>query len=136
MGQRYNSPDDLSQYSLTQSTNRQKNRDPQFPQAPDPAYLADQQMRINRDAARASLVNQEGPFGSLQYSENPDGTFTARSQLDPSEVDAVMGARAGANQGLMSYYQRYGGAGPDFSGERNKIEDAMYGRATSRLDPQ
>lgn len=131
---------DLEQYSATQATNKfvsgENKRPPAYPTPPDPAYVADQQMRINRDAARSSLINQQGPFGSLQYRENPDGTFTATSALDPSETGAVFGARDAATQGLGAFRSRYGGQPPDFGGERQRIEDAMYKRASGRLDEQ
>lgn len=109
---------------------------PNYPQPPDPNQIANAQMRINRDAARMSLINQEGPFGSLNYTEGPNGQFTARQSLDPSETGAVFGARAGANQKLGDFLSRYKGTGSDFSADRDRIEDTLYQRNTSRLDPQ
>ena len=49
--------------------------------APDPVQTTNQQNELNR-------VNQNGPFGSLSYSQtgkNPDGTpqYTATSTLSP-----------------------------------------------------
>lgn len=135
MGDKYNSADDLGNYSLTQGTIRGK-KQPDYPVPPDPAYVADQQMRINRDAARGSLIDQSGPFGSLSYEELPDGRFRANSALDPSETGAIFGARSAANEGLSGFRSKYGGGGPDFSNDRQRIEDALYKRATGRLDEQ
>lgn len=135
MGSKTNSLDDLGNYSLTQGTIKGK-KQPDYPTPPDPSYVADQQMRINRDAARSSLIGQEGPFGSLSYRENPDGTFTATSALDPSETGAIFGAREGATQGLERFRSNYGSGTPDFSSDRQRIEDAMYKRSAGRLDDQ
>jgi hypothetical protein len=135
--------DKPSNYSATQATSQfvrgwgDSKKQPEYPKPPDPAYVADQQMRINRDAARMSMVNQEGPYGGVNYTEGPDGRFTATSTLHPSETDAVFGARAAAKGSLGDFMRRYGATGaPDFSGDRQRTEDALYGRATSRLDPQ
>lgn len=106
------------------------------PSPPDPSYVADQQMRVNRDASRMSMVDQSGPFGSVSYEDLGDGRFRANQALDPSEVDAVMGARGGANSRLASHLQSYGGSAPDFGNERQRIEDALYKRSAGRLDEQ
>lgn len=135
MGDKYNSADDLGNYSLTQGTIRGK-KQPDYPVPPDPAYVADQQMRINRDAARGSLIDQSGPFGSLKYEDIGDGRFRAVSALDPSETGAIFGARSAATEGLSGFRSKYGGGSADFSGDRQRIEDALYKRATGRLDEQ
>lgn len=135
MGDKYNSPDDMGNYSLTQSTARGK-KQPDYPTPPDPAYVADQQMRINRDAARGSLIDQSGPFGSLSYEDLGDGRFRANTALDPSETGAIFGARDAANKGLQGFRAQYGGGSPDFGNERQRIEDAMYKRSAGRLDEQ
>lgn len=106
------------------------------PKAPDPYAMADAQMKINRDAARMSMVNQQGPFGSVNYSEGPNGMFTATTSLDPAGQAAIGGARQMAGDRLSMFNSKYAGEGSDFSGDRQRIEDAMYSRMTSRLNPE
>lgn len=108
----------------------------EMPKAPDPYKTAEAQMRVNRDAARMSMVNQNGPFGSLNYTEGPDGRFTATTTLDPAGQAAVGGARQAAGDRLGMFTQNWGSGMPDFSGDRQRIEDELYKRMSSRLDPQ
>lgn len=106
------------------------------PKAPDPYAMADAQMKINRDAARMSMVNQEGPFGSVNYSEGPNGMFTAKTSLDPAGQAAIGGARQMAGDRLSMFNTKYAGDGSDYSGDRQRIEDELYKRYSSRLDPE
>lgn len=99
-----------------------------MPRAPKPGVLADTQLGYNKDAAFGSLINQNGPFGSLNYTKNPDGTFNANTSLDPAGQRAVGGAREGAGNMLAEFLA--GGDG------RQRTEDAIYGRYTSRLNPE
>lgn len=103
-----------------------------YPNAPDPYRLAEQQFNYNRLAP----VNQSGPFGSLNYTTGPDGRLTATTTLDPAGQAAIGGAREGANQRLAKFLQSYGGERPDFSADRGRIEDELYKRFSSRLDPE
>lgn len=102
------------------------------PSAPDPYAMADAQMRVNKDAARLSMVNQRGPFGSVNYSEGPDGRFTATTTLDPT----AQRARDMAGERLGMFSSRFGTGPSDFSGDRSRVEDAVYSKFSSRLDPQ
>lgn len=102
------------------------------PSAPDPYAMANAQLGLNRDTAFGSLINQSGPFGSVNYSRDKEGQISANTTLDPQAQQA----RDMAGQRLSLFGQRYGGTGPDFSGDRQRIEDELYKRYSSRLDPQ
>lgn len=106
------------------------------PRAPDPYAMANAQMGMNKDAAFGSLINQSGPFGSVNYGKNPDGSFNATTSLDPAGQAAIGGARQMAGDRLSMFNSKYAGDGSDFSGDRQKIEDALYSRMTSRLNPE
>lgn len=105
---------------------------PRYPSAPDPSRLAAEQFRYNQ----LSPVNQSGPWGSLNYTTGPDGRLTATTTLDSAGQAAVGGARQGAGEWLAKFLKQYGGDRPDFSQDRGRIEDAIYSRFSSRLDPQ
>lgn len=130
------------------------------PDYPDPSKTAAAQGVINEQTARtqASLnrINQYTPYGQSTYSQvpgqkdtyrqdivlSPDSEAAARAEMLNSRLAQEMGtSQLGRINNQIS-------SGLDFSdlpalagsegygGDRQKVEDALYGRATSRLDPQ
>lgn len=70
------------------------------------------------DLSKLANFGNAGVQGSLDYSGAPQRTDAQyQSSVDLSGLPAIPGAN-------------------DFSGERQRVEDAVYGRATSDLDPQ
>lgn len=135
------------------------------PQAPDYAALARQQGQLNTDAARLAAtlnrVNTRGPTGSTTYTQEGD-RWTQTTELSP-ELQALYGGATQRAIGGLGQPVSVAGqpervssvtptayrseiAAPDFSGlpeiykdfsaERQRVEDALYGSATKRLDPQ
>lgn len=101
----------------------------------------------------ANRPNQFTPFGSSTWSQNGD-KWTQTTRLNPESQRALssqlrlMGDRSELGGSLMGRAQdEFGspmdwsslpdwGATPDAGDVRNRAEDALYGRATSRLDPE
>lgn len=120
------------------------------PEPVNPYAVAGAQGAENINAARATAalnrINQVTPFGSLTYSQTPNGgpdSYTATTTLDPraqslidKQFDVSLGLGGATeralgnvnnlfNQSVVSPNENY----------RTQIQDAMYRRATSRLDP-
>lgn len=92
------------------------------PPPPDYAGAARQDTRTNRP-------NQNTPFGSSQWTEGPDGQW--------SQHTSFAGPLAGAASGLESQYAQANATPMDNGAQaRQHAEDAIYGRATARLDPR
>ena len=131
------------------------------PAAPDPVATANAQAAANKEAAIAAtqlgMVNQVTPYGNLQYTQRgtaPDGTpqYTATTTLSPEQqsmldIENQIGAQLlGTGQNLLGrvgestatpFSMGAFGAAPQVDdAARQKVEDALYGRATSRLDPR
>ena len=122
------------------------------PKAPDPYAVAGAQGAANVEAARATAMlnqaNQVTPWGSLTYSQTPGqvGTdrYTATTTLDPrlqqllDQQFATSLSLEGATQGALGNVQDLFGAGNTVSPNedyRSQVQDALYSRMTSRLDP-
>jgi len=73
--------------------------------------------------------NQNGPFGSVQWTQGPDGKWTQNASLNPQLSQAASGLEAQAAQNAST---------PMMTGEdaRKQAIDSAYGQASSRLDPQ
>lgn len=141
-------------------------RQPQQPAAPDPAATARAQGVANREAAEASqrlaMIEEVSPFGTAKF--EPTGTqlpvsggapvdqFRRTVSLDPAE-QAILDKERAIGQQLLGFGQgqlsRVEGSVADpftLSGlpprpeineaARKQIEDALFQRATSRLDPR
>lgn len=128
---------------------------------PDPVAIANAQSSANIKSAdhQAALnrVGTSGPYGSTDWTQGPNGQWSQNTTLNPTEQAAYeqqMAARSSALGGATNsninlgalpalqsqiadagQIQRSVGA-DDFSADRQKVEDAMYARATSRLDPR
>lgn len=139
---------------------------PKVPKAPDPAVAAAAQGAANVDAAVASglmnMVNQSGPYGSLQYTqtgsqtvgEGKDArtvpTYSATTTLSPAEQRQLdlnnqiseqaltfgqkqLGQVEGALQNPLSF-DGLPNINRDTSADRQRVEDTVYRRMTGRLD--
>lgn len=92
------------------------------PDAPDYAGAARQDTRTNRP-------NQNTPFGSSRWTVGPDGQYT--------QDTSFAGPLAGAAHGLESQFAQANSTPLDNGAQaRQHAEDAIYGRATARLDPR
>lgn len=164
---------------------------PKPPKAPDVVAAAREQGQQNIEAARTTAalnrVNQQGPGGSVSFSQDPNNPdqYTQTTTLSPEQqriYDAQTSATGSRAQAAGQNFNLYGGnlgqgidtsglpqrqtsAGPtqqrtginaqsgrysdirtdnlqglpgngDYGGERQRVEDALYGRATERLDDQ
>lgn len=120
--------------------------------------LAELQKKYNQEAAAlAAQYNRYdvyNPGGSSKWVQNPDGRWYQETTLSPAEQKAY-NQRVGLDQsrndlaekmfhqyGKQQYMQpfSYDGLqkGPgtgDFGKERQRVEDAVYGRFAKRLDP-
>jgi hypothetical protein len=105
------------------------------PPAPDPAMVAAQTAKSNKDTAianaRMSAVNQSGPYGNLTYQEtgtNPDGTpkFSANYSLDPRSKEAFDAATGNLLTTLHTPF--------DLNGN-NGVETRLMDLGRARLDP-
>ena len=134
---------------------------PSPPPAPDPVKTANAQAAANKEAAIAAselgMVNQVTPYGALTYTQrgtSSAGTpqYTATTTLSPEQQQALSTKQA-IGQQLLNTGQNYLGrvneatsqpfslsdlpAAPQAdAGARQQVEDALYNRATSRLDPR
>lgn len=130
------------------------------PDYPDPSKTAAQQGVLNEQTARTQAtlnrINQYTPYGQSVYSQvpgqkdqwrqdvilSPDSEAAARSEMLNSRLLQEAGTSA------IGRINEATGQPIDFSGlpalqgsegyapQRQQVEDALYGRATSRLDPQ
>lgn len=131
---------------------------PKPPPAPDPVATANAQAAANEKTARVQTtlnrVNEYTPWGSVIYTDLGNDRWRRDVQLSPDqqrsvEQEALLDRQlnqlgldsVGRVQDVMSKpftladIPRAPGI-DDFGAERQRVEDALYGRATSRLDPQ
>jgi len=104
---------------------------------------------------RANRPTQITPWGTIEWDEGDGGDWTQNVSLNPQQqeaLDAQLGIQVGRSNlaggmmdrvedefgGLMDWSQFQELAGPigGGSGYNEQAGDALYGRATSRLDPQ
>lgn len=138
---------------------------PSAPAAPDPVATADAQSAANTKAAIAQAnlnrIDQVTPQGSITYGQigtNPDGTpryqqtqtYSPEQQKLYEQQNAIaqsLGGLAQGNIGRVNDAQSkpftFDGMTPlktgvngDYSGAVKAAQDAAYGQATARLDPQ
>lgn len=126
------------------------------PDYPDPSKTAAQQGVLNAETARtqASLnrINQYTPYGQQVFTDlgndrwrsdiklSPDSEAAVKSEMLNSRLLQGLGTKAigridaatGQPLTMESLLASAGGTGDG----RQGVEDAMYGRSTSRLDPQ
>ena len=129
------------------------------PAPPDYAAAAKATAAGNKEMldlqTQANRPDQFTPFGSTQWEQDASGNWTQTSVLNPESqraLDAQLGLTADKSELAQSLTGRmedefgqpldYSGL-PEWAGElssgaeaRQSAEDAIYGRATSRLDPQ
>ena len=132
------------------------------PDAPDPKATAQAQGAANKETAIAQAIlnntSQVTPYGTSTYQQTGtlQGTpqFQQTIQLNPEQqkILDLQNALSQSTYGLgnqqigniantISQPLSFGGTQAlpgtgDFGAERQRVEDALYGRATSRLDPQ
>lgn len=127
---------------------------PSAPAAPDPAEVAKAQAGANKEAvqesARVNQINEVSPFGTRTYSGDigsPGRTVTTslnatdQATLDQqrqlaSQLTGQAQNRAGQITNDKFTLDGISALPTDFSADRAKVEDALYSRAASRLDPQ
>lgn len=104
---------------------------------------------------QANRPNQITPFGEVHWEQDPQGNWTQTTSLAPDQqaaLDAQMGIQRGKSelaQGMLDRTKGEFGQPMDWTqfgdyqkmlgdpdAARKTASDAMYGRATSRLDPQ
>lgn len=128
------------------------------PDYPDPSKTAAQQSVLNEKTARvnASLnrINQYTPYGQSVYTDlgddrwrqdiilSPDSEAAAKAEMLNARMAQELGTgqlgRIGETLGNdldFSNLPALAGSG-GYGGQRQEVEDALYSRATSRLDPQ
>lgn len=123
--------------------------------APDPINpiaVAGAQGAENLNAARATAalnrVNQITPFGSLTYSRTPGGnedSFTATTKLDPrtqrlldQQLETSLNLGNATSRALNNVNSLFSAGGTVNADEdyRKQVQDAIYNRAASRLNPR
>lgn len=106
--------------------------------APDPSAVANAQGQANVEAARVTALlnraNQVTPWGTQMWTQAPDqqGTdqWTSTVALDP-RLQGIL------DQQLSTAQDTIGNTGVTSNeAYRKQVEDALYNRYTSRLDPQ
>lgn len=130
---------------------------PSPPPAPDPTATIAAQTAANKDAvqesARVNQINEVSPFGSVSYTGDigsPDRTRTVSLAPDQQAALDKQNALTSSLYGLandqtgriagniaqpFSFAGMPGPATADTAARQN-AENAAYGRATARLDPQ
>jgi hypothetical protein len=126
------------------------------PAAPDPVALANAQGAANTATAqeqqRLNMINATGPQGSVTYQADPSapGGYRQVTSLSPQEQAAYDQERNVYNQSLTTAGNQIGRVSqalgqtlntqglPELAGfgDNQRYEDAAYGMATRRLDPQ
>ena len=119
------------------------------PQQPNPAAVAAEQARMNRDTAVAgqelSMVDQAGPYGSLTYSQigtTPSGTprYRATTTLSPEQERALGQERVideRTNQIAIDQLGRVGAhLGTPFRLDTAAVEGRLMDLGRARLDPR
>jgi hypothetical protein len=135
---------------------------PRAPTPPDPVQLSNAQTQSNiataREQQRLNLINTQGPQGSVRYSADPNapGGYTQTTTLSPEQQQAYdrqmgvynqalgvagdqigrVGQSLGQGFSMEGLPDLMGGLTTDFSADRQRVEDALYGRAKARLDEQ
>lgn len=129
---------------------------PKAPPAPDPVQLAQQQSAANAETARlnASLnrLNEVTPYGNVTYSQTGPDQYQRTISLNPEQQQALNYEQqldTRTNKLALDQFGRIGSkldnpftldglpAAPAANDNaRQRVEDALYGRATARLDPQ
>ena len=131
-----------------------KGADP--PDPVQPQVITGQQAALNEETARLqhrlNAMDEINPYGSVAYQDLGDDRWQRTISLTPEQqqlleqqqrVGAGMNTLAEAQLGrlddLLSQPVDFTGTAPplttDFGADRQRIEDALYGRATARLDP-
>lgn len=128
------------------------------PDYPDPSKTANQQAVLNEQTARtnASLnrIDQYTPYGQQRFTDlgndrwrsdivlSPDSEAAARAEMLNSRLAQELGTdQLGRIRGTLGEDLSFEGL-PELAGsagyadQRQGVEDALYQRATSRLDPQ
>lgn len=125
------------------------------PKAPDYVGAAERTAASDKEMleyqTQANRPNQNTPFGSSTWEQDAQGnwtqntTLTAESQRALDAQLGLSGDRSEMGRDLFSRVQDEFGTEMDWSalpevgsgaGARDRAEEAIYGRATSRLDPQ
>ncbi len=129
------------------------------PDAPD--YKGAAEATAASDAAmldkqtKANRPTQNTPFGRVTWEQDANGNWTQNVTLDDAaqrsldDQQAVTAGRSGMALGLMdrskdefgkpmdwNQFNSYQNVDQDTAGVRKRAEDAIYGKATSRLDPR
>lgn len=99
-------------------------------------------------ALQGARPDQDSPFGSIHYTTGPDGRMTQTSSLNPEDQARLesqrgyMGGQLGLAGDAMGRARAAGGlnlTGSSMLGSgqqyNQQAEDAIFGRATARLDP-
>lgn len=123
---------------------------PSPPPAPDYAGAAQATASGNKETAQlaqqANLVNQNTPYGSLTYSEDPTSRFTSGNPSYSSSIDLsptgqkLLDTQNNAALGLgQSINSALGGVQKQGDFDQNSVQataDRAYKNYTARLDPQ
>ena len=95
-------------------------------------------------ATTANRVNQYNPYGAMTWNQDPSGQWSQTTQFSPelqqmmSQYQGLGTAFGNVGQGALNQYGQIdstGGVQPNVQGMQ-QVGDAIYGAATSRLDPQ
>lgn len=126
------------------------------PQAPDPQQTANAQSGMNRDTAmtqaQLNMVDQEGPYGSLKYTQNGNNTFvdsqgktvttpryTATTTLSPAQ-QAILEQTQSANLNLGSIANERSEFLKDYLAQPFDVNTATEAKinelGSARLDPR
>lgn len=99
------------------------------PASPDFQGVANQETQANRP-------NQQNAFGSsVGWQQGPDGQWTQSQQFGGPWAGLAGGLQGQAAQNMSTPFS-FGGQVGTGDAARNQAVDAMYGQATSRLNPQ
>lgn len=131
---------------------------PKAPAAPDPVALANAQSASNAETARLqgrmNRVDEYTPYGSSVYTDLGNDRFRLDTTLNPEQQAALTAEQkldTGTNQLALGQIGRvqesvakpfsYEGLPQapgvnDFGAERQRVEDSLYNRSLSRLNPE
>ena len=110
------------------------------PKQPDPMALANAQSTINQKAQESSMINQNNPYSSLQYTQtgtNADGSpkYTANTQLTDAQqgllntLQSTQQTSGTAGNTLLNNLNL--GAAPNFSDQAGGLTQKLLGQETS-----
>lgn len=107
------------------------------PSVPDASQVSNQQTQSNIQTAQAqrdiNQVNQNTPFGNLTYSADGKTATTTLSPPLQNLLNTQLGNANTAASGMTApNYQTVGSN--DYSADRQRVEDAMFGRLNSQVD--